>query len=206
MALEIYRGFANALGESQKPPRGEIKISSTGGGFFWTPFSREPSEAEMREWTFALFPEKEDRIDLYMAKKFPWALPESIFVTSIKVIAGKNAAVITTIQPVVDYSKLNAKVKRKYRNGHLATAIAAASYCRAHGIRLYAVDPKNYRDLHHQSGTMGGEIAGLFGKTLANLSMAIGNPANGSLHLVETDAAIGPEFTKHFGARLVTLL
>ncbi len=153
----IYAGFGKVFRGSQKPPLGDIRISTHGIGFF--PIDNRlhtaihlPDFPGLRQRAFSLFPQREDFAAIAGARKYDWAKNGEVCLTGVVVVPEKNAAVITTIQPLLDSTRVSAKLRRKYRNAHLATALAAVAYCRKFGLSIYAVHPDNYSALHHQTG------------------------------------------------------
>ena len=191
-------------------PAGRIERNYSGSGYFGNLFllkgKRMPPGKTL---VFHLMPIKRDHPHILPHRKYSWAYPGSVGHTAILIHPRKKVAIVTCIQGTVNFEKLPFKLRSRYRNWHIATLISAIAYCRNRGIKLYAIHPEVYGDVHeYYSGVhlfprkSSGTIIDFYRKTLENAAKAL----DLKLREVQTKNVLGETYTKYFGLKVLKLL
>lgn len=195
---QFFENLKRLRNKSEKIPEAEIKITrgSNYSGYFGNPIFRDKPE-KAAEIVFHL-----DSLPAHrgsIKQKYQWSKPDSIVHSAISIVEGK--AVLTVIQETARLKEagLTDKERKKYRNGHIATLLAAYDYCKEKNLPFYAVHPSNYQALHSVGGLMSPEMAENYKKTLEALMDGL----NLKVTEVSTENEIGEYYPRFFGLKLL---
>ena len=207
--LRLFPRLAKRLFKGKDAfPAGRLERNNLGSGYFgnfYAPRRMPPG----KQLVFHLMPIKADESIISKHRKYSWAFPKSIGHTAIFLHPKKNAAIVICIQNTTRLEKLPSNLRSRYRNWHIATLISAITYCRNRGIKLYAVLPQNYEDIHNYSAQLSlfpkkkkGTIATLYETTLKNAAKALGI----KMRNVKTENVFGDLYSSYFGIELLKLV